>query len=642
VVLDDVPDVTDKHLANASSLGAEVRLDFDDLGDDVPTPAPAPGSKAPEPRSRAMAASMLARPVARARNPTPSLTPRGPTVAAAPAPREQAAPPPPPRPEDIFSKTSVGMGVGVGLRAAVGSRAPDTQPSLAPPPPAARSNPSPPRGHATPTPPGGVDAVPTTVRAPQGTLPPRPAAKSRSAAIARPVGSSPLPRAETATVVESELPFALLDGHTNHDAPITEPVPFHVDDIALASDTIPTMPAVRNSEPVVRFREPSTPPPIRAMTSPIKTATESLPVPAAPSVIAMPPPPAAMPPLAAMPSPAATPSPLAAMPPVTAASRGTSPVMLAASSHEPRLATPATELFAEPDPELDTVSDGPPASVTSAFEEESPDSARPAASPRRGGIWRVVLLLVLLAIAAAAAAVATGYLPWPVGAPVETRPAPPPPPPAAVGVVQLAVTPPDATITIDDRPAKAGAIELPPGSYQLAIQRDGHKTWLTSVEVEAGKTQDVPITLEPLSSAVPVEATLSLSTTPPGLEVVLDGTLLTDRTPIRVPLSIGLHTVVLRKDGVNVWRKAVDARSSAVYEYKPTIADPAEPSTASHASAAPHASAGSPSTAASPSTTPPAGTESVAPPTPPAPSPAASAATPTTPPAAPEADPATP
>ena len=40
VLLDDVPDVSAKYQSAASALGAEVRLDMDDLVDDMPTPAP--------------------------------------------------------------------------------------------------------------------------------------------------------------------------------------------------------------------------------------------------------------------------------------------------------------------------------------------------------------------------------------------------------------------------------------------------------------------------------------------------------------------------------------------------------------------------------------------------------------------------
>ncbi|HEX7842698.1 MAG TPA: serine/threonine-protein kinase, partial [Kofleriaceae bacterium] len=47
VVLDDVPDVSDKHLGNPSALGAEVRLDLDDLADDIPTPQPSHGRPPP-------------------------------------------------------------------------------------------------------------------------------------------------------------------------------------------------------------------------------------------------------------------------------------------------------------------------------------------------------------------------------------------------------------------------------------------------------------------------------------------------------------------------------------------------------------------------------------------------------------------
>ena len=72
VVLDDVPDVSEKHLASASALGAEVRLDLDDLADDIPTPLPSHGA-------------------GRRRHATAPLTDRGDRVPLAGAPRAQAA-----------------------------------------------------------------------------------------------------------------------------------------------------------------------------------------------------------------------------------------------------------------------------------------------------------------------------------------------------------------------------------------------------------------------------------------------------------------------------------------------------------------------------------------------------------------------
>jgi serine/threonine protein kinase len=55
IVLDDVPDVSANHLQSASALGAEARVDLDDLGDDIPTPVPSHGKPAVDPARTATA-----------------------------------------------------------------------------------------------------------------------------------------------------------------------------------------------------------------------------------------------------------------------------------------------------------------------------------------------------------------------------------------------------------------------------------------------------------------------------------------------------------------------------------------------------------------------------------------------------------
>jgi hypothetical protein len=43
------------------------------------------------------------------------------------------------------------------------------------------------------------------------------------------------------------------------------------------------------------------------------------------------------------------------------------------------------------------------------------------------------------------------------------------------------------------------------------------------------------------------------------------------KTPIKVPLDVGPHTIVLRQDGAEVWRHELVARASADYEFNPSM-----------------------------------------------------------------------
>ncbi|HEU4726623.1 MAG TPA: serine/threonine-protein kinase, partial [Kofleriaceae bacterium] len=121
VLLDDVPDVSDKHLASASALGAEVRLDFDDLVDDVPRAPPSHGarSQAPPPKApTAAAASLLIQPAPRTKRPTPVV----PARTLKPTPTRPPREPAPSRAAARGAQQSVvtpNIGVGVGVRAPV-------------------------------------------------------------------------------------------------------------------------------------------------------------------------------------------------------------------------------------------------------------------------------------------------------------------------------------------------------------------------------------------------------------------------------------------------------------------------------------------------------------------------------------------
>lgn len=150
----------------------------------------------------------------------------------------------------------------------------------------------------------------------------------------------------------------------------------------------------------------------------------------------------------------------------------------------------------------------------------------------------------------------------------------PRPPGRTMGTVKFVTEPADADISIEGKPVKKGSpwsTELPAGIHQIQIHRDGYKAWLTSLELSAAETQTLRVVLEPLGGTAVAEATLILSSTPTGLDVVLDGKLLDERTPIKMPIRPGPHVVVLRQDGVEVWRNELHAKANAEYEFSPSM-----------------------------------------------------------------------
>jgi hypothetical protein len=78
--------------------------------------------------------------------------------------------------------------------------------------------------------------------------------------------------------------------------------------------------------------------------------------------------------------------------------------------------------------------------------------------------------------------------------------------------------------------------------------------------------------LEPLSAATPsTDATLTISTNPPGLEALLDGKPLPEPTPTKASIKVGPHTITVRQNGADVWHELFTAEASSDYEFNPSF-----------------------------------------------------------------------
>ncbi len=141
------------------------------------------------------------------------------------------------------------------------------------------------------------------------------------------------------------------------------------------------------------------------------------------------------------------------------------------------------------------------------------------------------------------------------------------------GTVKFITEPPDAEIRIEGNEAHAGspwASELAAGVHQIEIHHKGYKSWLTSLELSANETQTLRVVLEPLTTVV-ADATLTIATTPSGLEVVIDGHTQSQRTPFKTTLKVGPHKIAVRQDGADVWTQSLDAEASSDYEFNPSF-----------------------------------------------------------------------
>ena len=667
IVLDDVPDVSANHLQSASALGAEARVDLDDLGDDIPTPAPSHGApRASAAVDPARTATAPLRPRRRTRRPTgasrPGQVPRIPDdpplagddgatlINAAPltealieAMAQQAAAqadPPPVQPSRVRTIT---MPPRAGAAAAAAPRnlaaaalPPRTIPAAgegsrgvpAPMPPSrsgpvtadrARSIPipiPPSRSGGVPTErmrgggsgasrsgalaetsrrdpdalaaargvPAAIDATAVSAQSrPHSAEPSRPTMMPRSAATALPApprvvpSSSVAPRERRPTApgtgnghgVRTATPTSgiitpLIGRAASEGAPIIRdtlldmsgdrtPV-YGVEDLASelvnAADTVPALPSLNPPDlpqAVVRFREPTLPPPIGSVpASPSDTEPEGTRTAA-----------------------------IAASASTTSATSTTSTT----STDRQRLITPATELFAEPETEtsapiVTTTSSG----VTRPSNHTLPDV--PVLRPPRGLIGRIAAVVLGLAALGAAAAGAALYLTRDDAAATEPQLKAPPAPPVTVGTIRFEVVPSGAEIAITGggppvHTISPSSVDLAPGVYQVEVSHDGYRGLLTSIDLAAGENQTLHAALDALGSAVISGATLVLDSTPHGLEIAVDGVAF-GTTPNKLSITSGHHTLVLRaaggtEGGTELWHKEIDAHANVVYDFHPAL-----------------------------------------------------------------------
>ncbi len=253
--------------------------------------------------------------------------------------------------------------------------------------------------------------------------------------------------------------------------------------------------------------------------------------------------------------------------------------------------------------------------------------------PSRRRVWLVAGLVVLGAGATAATLVLTTGVDT-----VATRSAREPTPSAhEPGMLKFVIEPADAEITIAS-PGFAGArsaaegrrgesiasqvhagspwsTPMPAGQYQIEIRRAGYKARVMSIELAPKETHTFEVMLEHLGGAANGDATLSVSTTPPGLEVVVDGTLLAKHTPIKgEALKPGPHAIEIRRDGVSIWHQRITAEPSSDYELNPSFVAPAPTPTKATANPPPDAATDTRDAPVVPT-----GTPAVVPPLPPLP-----------------------
>ncbi|MEZ4362579.1 MAG: serine/threonine-protein kinase [Kofleriaceae bacterium] len=142
--------------------------------------------------------------------------------------------------------------------------------------------------------------------------------------------------------------------------------------------------------------------------------------------------------------------------------------------------------------------------------------------------------------------------------------------------VKFTTEPVDTRILIDGSVGHIGTpwkVALGEGEHEVEISREGYKTWTRSVSLEVGETQAMHVVLEQLDKVDRNLSTLRVRPRPGRFDAEVDGNIVPSGTPFDMQVAPGLHSIVLRKNGVAVLRREFEVKAASVYEISHVIAD---------------------------------------------------------------------
>jgi len=95
---------------------------------------------------------------------------------------------------------------------------------------------------------------------------------------------------------------------------------------------------------------------------------------------------------------------------------------------------------------------------------------------------------------------------------------------------------------------------LPPGNYNLQVLKSGFQPMRTVLQLEAGKSVDQKVQLEPLAHG------LLVISDPAGADVFINGDKQSGQTPVTLPLAAGKYNLVLRMTGYEAFSSQVQVQ----------------------------------------------------------------------------------
>jgi len=143
-------------------------------------------------------------------------------------------------------------------------------------------------------------------------------------------------------------------------------------------------------------------------------------------------------------------------------------------------------------------------------------------------------------------------------------------PSAQTGNIQVVSTPSGAMVTLD-RSQSANTpytfYNIPVGSREVSVYMSGYQTFYTSVSVNEGQTAYVNAVLQPVVTT----GTLSVSSSPSGAAVYVDGIYQGVTSTTVGNLVPGSHSVRLTKAGYQDWTGSVSISAGSTTYLNPTL-----------------------------------------------------------------------
>jgi hypothetical protein len=118
---------------------------------------------------------------------------------------------------------------------------------------------------------------------------------------------------------------------------------------------------------------------------------------------------------------------------------------------------------------------------------------------------------------------------------------------------------------------------VPPGQHQVRVEKTGYQPWISTVQVTAGARTNVQADLV----AAPTFGTVSVTSTPTGAHIYLDGTYMGSSPRVLSGIAQGSHLVELELAGYNEWSTRIKVVADQVSYVSTTLAPVSSPTTGS-------------------------------------------------------------